>query len=995
MIGALAHPVVRLASAKCQIAQVLRLQTLGNVFVIGSSGPLGGAASQRRTLALLAALAAAGEGGLSRDKLVGLLWPEASPERARHSLTQALYAARRALDADDLFLVNSTIRLNRGAITCDVQELEAALGAGDLEQAVELYLGPFLDGFFLTGSPEFEQWSSLQRARLEVKVTEALERLADRAELEGDSQRILEWRRRLAVIRPLDSGNALKLMKVMMDLGDRAGALQHAQLHELMLREQLDLEPDPAVVGFANKLREPAEHPAESSAEPVLTPLVSPAGELVLAGAGGPAIESTSFTPAAAHAASWLRGHRSQALSALVVLLALLVAGLVLVRSRTSPAVARRPLQQNVVVAPFRVVGAAASLGYLREGIVELLSTRLADDTAARTVDAGAVLRAWDDAGVSGSASLPRDSIVKLAAKLGAERVVIGSVIGSPQRMIVRASVAAVPSGAGGADAVVEGPADSISRLIDGLAAKLLVSEAGEDEGVASYTTSSLRALRAYLAGQREMRRNHYVEAMGYYRTALTHDPGFALAGLRLALAADRLNQVEERRQGISTAWGSRRSLSERDLALLISYAGPRYPLPSPSAEQLTVWRHLIELTPNNAESWYHYGAHVFHSGALVGVAEPEEQALMLLQRALAIDREYMPAKLLVAQLATRFPASAELEAERVAVESSNPFAPYLRWRLAVATGDSAAVRRIRGTLRGVGPANLRAIAMASQFDGAGLGDGALALGISQSRTTSLSEQIDLVLGQHSLALLQGRPRAAFEVATRLAVLQPGSQAYLRLRVLDALYAEGDTAAASGAARQLERLVSGGATLGAFATETRLANLCILGQWRLSRGDTVGMASSIEALGRAGGAGQFLYPVSTPAPVCASLLHAWLANLNTPGDALPLIERVDTLALTPEVAGDAISYAPILVARLYERAGHPRRALHAIRKRIYMSGWPRYLATVLREEGRLAELNGDRASARESYDRYLALRSSPDSSALPQVEQVRSRRGAL
>jgi tetratricopeptide (TPR) repeat protein len=542
---------------------------------------------------------------------------------------------------------------------------------------------------------------------------------------------------------------------------------------------------------------------------------------------------------------------------------------------------------------------------------------------------------------------------------------------------------------------VVEGPADSISTLIDGLAAKLLVSEAGEDEGVASYTTSSLRALRAYLAGQREMRLNHYVEAVADYRTALALDPAFALAGLRLALAADRLHQVEERRQGIFTAWGSRRSLSERDLALLISYAGPRYPLPSSSADQLTVWRHLVELTPNNAESWYLYGAHLLHAGALVGVAEPEEQALVLLQRALAFDREYMPAKLLIAHLATRSSPPAELKAERVAVDSSNPFAPYLRWRIAVATGDSAALRRIRGTLRGVGPANLRAIAMASQFDGAGLGDGALALGISQSRTASLSEQIDLILAQHSLALLQGRPHAAFEAATRLAVLQPGSQAYLRLRVLDALYAEGDTAAASGAARQLQRLVSGGVPLGAFAAETRLANLCVLGQWRLSRGDTVGMASSIESLGHAGTAGQSFYPVSTPAPVCASLLQAWLASLKAPAEASPYVEGVDTLVLTPEVAGDAISYAPILIARLYERAGQPQRALQAIRKRSYMSGWPRYLATAWREEGRLAELNGDRAAARESYDRYLVLRSNPDSSVLPQVEQVRSLRGAL
>ena len=75
--------------------QVLTLRTLGGVYVADEQGqPLTGAASQRRLLALLVVLAIAGERGLSRDKLIALLWPEAGEERARHSLTQALYAAR-------------------------------------------------------------------------------------------------------------------------------------------------------------------------------------------------------------------------------------------------------------------------------------------------------------------------------------------------------------------------------------------------------------------------------------------------------------------------------------------------------------------------------------------------------------------------------------------------------------------------------------------------------------------------------------------------------------------------------------------------------------------------------------------------------------------------------------------------------------------------------------------------------------------------------------
>ena len=77
----------------------LRLRTFGPLGLHGRVGPLTGAAAQRRRLALLAILAVAGARGVSRDKVVALLWPERDAERARHALAQLLYAMRRDLPA--------------------------------------------------------------------------------------------------------------------------------------------------------------------------------------------------------------------------------------------------------------------------------------------------------------------------------------------------------------------------------------------------------------------------------------------------------------------------------------------------------------------------------------------------------------------------------------------------------------------------------------------------------------------------------------------------------------------------------------------------------------------------------------------------------------------------------------------------------------------------------------------------------------------------------
>jgi len=88
---------------------LLRLKTFGGLSLENEHGPLGGAAAQRRRLGVLAVLATAGARGVTRDKLIGLLWPEVDEARARSALSQALYALRR--DTGEAELVSGYDRL--------------------------------------------------------------------------------------------------------------------------------------------------------------------------------------------------------------------------------------------------------------------------------------------------------------------------------------------------------------------------------------------------------------------------------------------------------------------------------------------------------------------------------------------------------------------------------------------------------------------------------------------------------------------------------------------------------------------------------------------------------------------------------------------------------------------------------------------------------------------------------------------------------------------
>ena len=114
---------------------MLRLTTFGGLWLEGDEGPLTGAAAQRRRLVLLAALAAAGQKGMSRDAVVGLLWPEVDESRARAALSQALYVLKRDTGEDELVLGHDVLTLNSDILWSDVSEFERAIARGDFEAA--------------------------------------------------------------------------------------------------------------------------------------------------------------------------------------------------------------------------------------------------------------------------------------------------------------------------------------------------------------------------------------------------------------------------------------------------------------------------------------------------------------------------------------------------------------------------------------------------------------------------------------------------------------------------------------------------------------------------------------------------------------------------------------------------------------------------------------------------------------------------------------------
>jgi DNA-binding SARP family transcriptional activator len=233
-----------------------RLRTFGTLAISGPEDDtlLNRQGQQRRRLALLAVLAAAGKQGRSRDQLLVLFWRDATQSHARHSLDQLLYAIRSSID-EAVFAGVNPVHLNPAVISSDVGEFHGALKRGDLQSAVEEYRGPFLDGFFLSDAPEFEQWLDAERARLERSYSGALERLAQSAEATREHATAVRWWRKLAETDPVSGKNAAGLIRALMNAGDHSAALQCAEHYEAVVARELGASVGPVVANLVAEVR--------------------------------------------------------------------------------------------------------------------------------------------------------------------------------------------------------------------------------------------------------------------------------------------------------------------------------------------------------------------------------------------------------------------------------------------------------------------------------------------------------------------------------------------------------------------------------------------------------------------------------------------------------------------------------------------------------------------------------------------------------------------
>jgi len=257
----------------------LSIRVLGRLEVRADGGAI--VVDTRKAFAILV-LAAIERRALARDELAAMFWPEADDESARGALRRTLSTLRAGLSDRWFHVDRGWVELSPVGVWVDAWAVDQLAGSADiaaLSVAADLHRGDFLAGFSLRDSPGFDDWTASRAEARRRTLSDLLDRLGRRQEVEGDfAGAIASAVRRLALDR-LDEAGHRRLMELLARAGDRSAAIRQYQLCVTVLERELGVAPLDETTGLYQLIRagrlgsaRPSMAPVSGGAGPDLEP---------------------------------------------------------------------------------------------------------------------------------------------------------------------------------------------------------------------------------------------------------------------------------------------------------------------------------------------------------------------------------------------------------------------------------------------------------------------------------------------------------------------------------------------------------------------------------------------------------------------------------------------------------------------------------------------------------------------------------------------------
>ena len=192
------------------------LRVLGRVTFEDAAGKDAGV-PRGKPMAMVSYLATNPDGA-ERDELARLLWSGGDSSKGRHSVRQALSRIRQALGSDAL-IGSDPIQLVSGLVTVDVESLRAAVSSGEIDTALDLWVGEPFAGLSISEEPVWAAWVDQVREETHALLAAGLEDASAAAVSGGSAEDAIRYLEKATEVLPERPEAWARLVEVQTDFG--------------------------------------------------------------------------------------------------------------------------------------------------------------------------------------------------------------------------------------------------------------------------------------------------------------------------------------------------------------------------------------------------------------------------------------------------------------------------------------------------------------------------------------------------------------------------------------------------------------------------------------------------------------------------------------------------------------------------------------------------------------------------------------------------------
>lgn len=655
-------------------------------------------------------------------------------------------------------------------------------------------------------------------------------------------------------------------------------------------------------------------------------------------------------------------------------------------------------MTDTVLVLPFQVSG-SGELGYLREGLVDLVARSLEGVAGLRALDPHTSIRIAQAADRSGT--IDADHARVLARQVGARYILLGSATEHDQRLVLSARMFDAHSdGLALETPSVEGDASTLFALVAELTANIVVSRFGPASEQltrsAARTAPSAGALREFLRAEQELRQVAYADAVAGFQRAVAEDSTFALAHYRLAVAAMLNHSGRVAGEAIERARRHAAQLGPRDRRLLDAFAAAHA---GRADEAEAAYTAILEEYPDDLEARVQLGGLLAFYNPLRG--RPVAEASAHLHRVSALDSAYVCPICMLVNFALHERDLHAADSLMTVRYGDTPLSAY-EAGIAAARGDLAGLDRLMPRLEQ--PGYWQASWVAAFFNRYDLAERLL---VAPRPLAELPTQREVAarVAIADLHVARLRWANALEELRRIEAIMP-RRAHIRLAFLSLLpFVDRPAAEIEAVRRSLEEwdpeLDHRAAAALPLAEYLPLARTYLIGlaHSRLSQPDSArALAVRLERSGE--GVGRSLerdlaLTIRADVALRSGDAAGTVAVLDSVRAHVPM-ELIDGATAGPLRVETAdlftLEHARFLRIRALLQLQRPDEALRWIDHGFFrVGGNPLYTPELHLARAEAHDARGADADARESYAHYLALTSSADATLRAVPDRVRAR----